>query len=83
MELEINSQNKAIIKYIIKNFCPEYKLCSKGHIENKINFSPDKARKDGVGLSRLVQDARDWSRYCVNRCTLSYPPLTTTSHVDI
>ena len=46
-------------------------------------FASDKARKDGVGLSRLVQDARDWSRYCVNRCALSYPPLTTTSHIDI
>jgi hypothetical protein len=31
-------------------------------------FSSQKARLDGVGLSRCAQDADDWSRYYVNRC---------------
>jgi hypothetical protein len=31
-------------------------------------FSKGRARADGVGLSTLAQDAKDWSRYYVNRC---------------
>lgn len=31
-------------------------------------FARGKARMDGVGLSRLAQDAKEWSGYRVNRC---------------
>ncbi|KIM75847.1 hypothetical protein PILCRDRAFT_98847 [Piloderma croceum F 1598] len=31
------------------------------------SFASGKAQLDGVGLSRLAQDAQDWSRYRVNR----------------
>jgi hypothetical protein len=34
-------------------------------------FANKKARVDGVGLSVLAQDTKDWSRYYVNRCVNS------------
>lgn len=34
-------------------------------------FAKGRARMDEVGLSVLAQDAKDWSRYCVNRCVKS------------
>lgn len=34
-------------------------------------FANKRARADGVGLSALAQDAKDWSRYYVNRCVNS------------
>ena len=46
-------------------------------------FARGKAQIDGVGLSRLAQDAQDWSRYRVNRCVRNYLPLTTPLDIDI
>jgi hypothetical protein len=34
-------------------------------------FAKGRARVDGIGLSVLAQDAKDWSRYYVNRCVKS------------
>jgi hypothetical protein len=41
------------------------------------HITRDKARVDGIGLSRLAHDAQDWSRYRVNRCvhTIRCQPL--------
>ena len=39
-------------------------------------FARGRARADGIGLSKLVCDSRDWSRYRVNRCAiLSIQPI--------
>jgi hypothetical protein len=35
-------------------------------------FKKGTARLDGIGLSRLSNDARDWSHYYVNRCVQYY-----------
>lgn len=31
-------------------------------------FAKGRVHSDGIGLSCLAHDARDWSHYCVNRC---------------
>ena len=39
-------------------------------------FARGGARVDGIGLSRLAQDAQDWVRYRVNRCVqFCLPPI--------
>jgi hypothetical protein len=47
------------------------------------NFSKGKARLDGVGLSRLAHDAKQWSRYYVNRYCPSNMIMNTNTDIQI